>query len=102
MDKKIIYGLLSGESELPAESGYARVLAENMHAPVVFPDLVTPVVVTGWFAEQDTVRTVHVLDEPMGFIAGSTPFIFRGRLFRGLATEATIYINTDGGMAVGT
>lgn len=94
----MIVGLLTPTGELEAATGYSRVEVSE-GTPAVFPDLTRPCVVTAWFTEADGVRVVHDLDEPMGFIACSTPFIYDGTLYRGLSAEATIHLK--GGMSVG-
>lgn len=91
----MIVGLLTPTGEPDAATGYSRVEVSE-GAPAVFPDLTRPCVVTAWFTESDGVRAVHDLDEPMGFIAGSTPFVYDRTLYRGLSAEATIHLNSCG------
>lgn len=67
----------------------------DMSAPVVFPDLVTPLVAHGYYVDDNGKRTEHRLDEPLEYCAGSIPFIYNGKLFRGAPAEATIIASMD-------
>lgn len=67
----------------------------NLATPIVFPDLTAPLVAHGYYVDDNGVRTEHRVDEPLEYCAGSIPFIYNGKLFRGAPAEATIIASAD-------
>lgn len=67
----------------------------NLATPIVFPDLTEPLVAHGYYVDDNGERTEHRLDEPLEYCTGSIPFIYNGKLFRGVPAEATIIASAD-------
>lgn len=65
----------------------------NMNSPIVFSEFNTPVTVQGYYVIDNGKRTEYLLNNPLKYCAGSIPFIYCGKLFRGIATAANVQLD---------